>query len=94
MKNRQQDLKGSKARVQTLETQVKSYRNQIDLLEAKFQEKELETKNIWDERHQLKQELISVKDREKRNRDKTNLEIQETNRALTRVCPYYYLNRL
>lgn len=86
MKNRQQDLKASKARIQTLEAQGKSYRNQIDLTDAKFQEKELETKTIWDEMNQLKQELISVKDREKRNRDKTSLEVQEATRSLTRVA--------
>ncbi|XP_021943405.1 coiled-coil domain-containing protein 13 isoform X1 [Folsomia candida] len=84
LKNRQQDLKASKARIQTLEAQGKSYRNQIDLTDAKFQEKELETKTIWDEMNQLKQELISVKDREKRNRDKTSLEVQEATRSLTR----------
>lgn len=90
LRNRQQDLKASRARIQTLEIQAKSYRSQIDLLESKFQEKELETKNIFDEMNHLKHDLLFAKDREKRSRDKDGLEIQEANRALTRVSECNY----
>jgi len=78
-------LKAAKARVQTLESQARSCKSQVEILDAKLREKDHEAQMTWSDLTKIKQELSALKDKDRKNRDEKLLELQEKTRALERV---------
>lgn len=85
LKSCQNELKASKARIHNLENQIKTFKSHIEILDGKLTEGEKASELHEKEMKQIRQETANLKERDRRYRDQTSLELQEGQRALQRV---------
>ncbi|CAL8131478.1 unnamed protein product [Orchesella dallaii] len=80
----QQELKANKSRITTLDSSIKTYRSQIEILEGKLNEGEKESHLHEKDMKMLRLELANQKEKERKCRDEAAIEIQEGQRSLQR----------
>jgi len=85
LKSTQLEAKGSKARTQFLESQVRTLRVDLDEAGIKLRSKQEAFQQAQEELRELRQELFAVREREKKHRETSSAELHEVNQALSRA---------
>ncbi len=81
------DIRGSKARNQVLEGQIRSLRIDLEESGLKLGLKRDELQQSMEEVKEMRLELVTVREREKKLRESSSVELHEANQTIARVIP-------